>query len=250
MDLPKAECVLWCSDGSGPKYTQTLQTEASVSKNFLSSGGGFAHCSRAGAGAHKSPRLCCSASKQEESSKNLPGQLETSWVTMLQKSHLKINRWMIKHMNRPLGRSQKAARLSGCVHACALQWLCGRGCSLLLSCISPFMQNPGHGRVGQPITCCVAQDPCHEQRGNTRAQTPWYQHCESVFSVPSIAPLRVTVGTRWWQLPLGTRICNGPRVSNGDLLGYFSALWGQSEGMQTLINNRSRFWVSYIRWWL
>lgn len=194
MDVPKAECVLQCSDGSGPKYTWTLQTEASVSKNFLSSGGGFAHSSCTGAGAHKSPRLCCSASKQEESSKNLPGQLETSWVTILQKSHLKINRQTIKDRNRLPGRSLKEAQLSG-LHArlCAAMAL---GLWMLppaFLCLS--MQNPGHqySRVSHCLLCLTGPRPW--AGGGHQSTDPMYQQCEPVFSVPSITPLRVMVST-------------------------------------------------------
>lgn len=32
MDVPSTDCVLVCCDGAGPRYTQTLQTEAAVSE--------------------------------------------------------------------------------------------------------------------------------------------------------------------------------------------------------------------------
>lgn len=167
MDVPKVECVLQCPDGSGPKYTWILQTEASVSKNFLSWGGGFSHSYCAGAGAHKSPGLCCSASKQEESSENLPGQLETSWVTMLQKSHLKINRRTIKDTNGLLGWSWKGARLSGCVHACTLQWLWG--CGMLPPA---FLHLSLHAKPGAPHHLLCLAEPLPRAEG-------WHQSTDS-----------------------------------------------------------------------
>lgn len=194
MDVPKAECGLLCPDGSGPKYTRTLQTEASVSKNFLSWGGGFTCSYCAGAGAHKSPGLCCSASKQEESSENLPGQLETSWVTMLQKSHLKINRRTIKDTNGLPGWSQKEAWLSSCIHCSSSGAVAAPSCfpAPLLSC-----KTQGVSRAGYPIASWVSQNLCHKQGGDTRARTPLYQHHQPVFSFPSIVLLRVTVGATW-----------------------------------------------------
>lgn len=67
------------------------------------------------------------------------------------------------------------------------------------------------------------------------------------FSFPSIIPFRAVVGSIWQE----EAVChNSPHVPSVDLLHYFSALWGESEGMWKLINNCSQFWVSYIRCWL
>lgn len=114
--MPDAECVLQCCDGAGPKYTQTSQTEAAVSK---------ASSPREDALLAATvrellpinPTLCCFASNQEGSSKNLPGRLETSWVTRLRKSHLKINRQTIKSTNSLPGWSWEGAWLQLCATA-------------------------------------------------------------------------------------------------------------------------------------
>lgn len=184
---------------SRPKYTRTLQTETSVSKNFLSSGGGFAHSSHAGAGTYKSPRLC-SASEQEESSENLPGQLETSWVTVLHQSHLKINRLTIKDRNGLWGRSLKAAWPSGSMHTCVLR---SHWCSLLH--LSHHTKLRVLVEQGTLITL-------HEQRRDTSA------HGTNLFSPsPTLLPL----GWRWGPgdgtYHLGTRMCNGTHVATRDL---------------------------------
>lgn len=67
------------------------------------------------------------------------------------------------------------------------------------------------------------------------------------FCFQSIIPFRAMVGSIWQE----EAVChNSPRVPSVDLLHYFRALWGESEGMWKLINNCSQFWVSYIRCWL
>lgn len=296
--MPDAECVLQCCDGAGPKYTQTSQTEAAVSK---------ASSPREDALLAATvrellpinPTLCCFASNQEGSSKNLPGRLETSWVTRLRKSHLKINRQTIKSTNSLPGWSWEGAWLQLCATAPSCfpmlgMDICAENGALAqraITCLYPLPQSvsgmqlahpslpPGCGlqppvlllglalfcehrkpqsysavqagdftaalaMVGCMNTvgvCCVLQHLCDGQSRDPTVQTA---------QIGYLSPAPFILG--WWWVQSSRRKLSATTalVLSVDLSHYFSVLWGESEGMQKLINNCSRFWVSYIRCWL